>query len=70
MKFFTEIIRKVWCDGECIEIGEDMDGLMCVEIRYRDKDNKIKDRIAMPPEQALLVAKAILACAEELKCAK
>lgn len=64
MGFTPEKIIKVYNDedGEYIYIGPDADGLDCVELRAVDRDGKIYEgaRITMQPEQAILVAEAIL----------
>lgn len=68
MKFTLEILREVWDDesGDHIEIGPDRDGLGCIEIRYKDKNGKIEERMTFHPEMARLVAQAVLKCADEL----
>lgn len=66
MTFTSENIIKVYDDatGESVYIGPDGDGLDCVEIRALDEKGNIYNngnaRVTMQPEQAILVAKAIL----------
>jgi hypothetical protein len=56
-----ETLIQVWDDkhGCRVEVGPDRDGLDLVEIRSYADDGKLHTSIAMQPEQALLVAKAI-----------
>lgn len=51
------------------EVVPDGDGLGCVELRYIENEptRKIVSRIAVPPAVAALIAKAFLACSEELE---
>lgn len=64
--FTAEKIVQVYNDevGSYIYVGPDADGLDLVEIRSYFSDGKIEcggnARITMPPEQAILVARAIL----------
>lgn len=69
MKFEMETLREIWnnMDKTSIEIGPDRDGLNCVEIRYKDENHEIRERISFPPEQARLVAIALTKCADELE---
>ena len=62
-------VREIWNDecGDCLEVGPDRDGLDNVEIRYKNGKGEIKERFVFPPEMAILVANAILSCANELK---
>lgn len=66
MPFTSENIIKVYDDssGEYVYVGPDADGLDCCEIRSVDEKGNIYGngaaRITMQPEQAVLVAKAIL----------
>ena len=71
MKFEMETLREIWndMDKSIVEIGPDRDGLGCVEVRYRDEDSKIKERLSFPPDQALMVAAALERCAMEMKAA-
>ncbi len=68
-KFTLETVYKVWNDedGDRIELAPDPDFGAQVEIRYVGPDNKITQRIMFPPDQALLVAEAIVKLATELK---
>lgn len=68
MKFEMETVREIWNneDRSHYEVGPDRDGLSCVEIRYRDKDGKICERISFPPELARVIARALELCANEV----
>lgn len=70
---WTETIRKVghdsW-DGDHIAVHPDADGCECVEIRYVRADGTIDDHIVLPPAAALLLAKAIADCADEMIAAE
>ncbi len=66
-----ETMREIWPAGLDAatyhwEVGPDRDGLGCVEIRLRE-DSKIKERITVPPDVALLISKALFAAATEAK---
>lgn len=69
MKFSLETRREVWNDesGDRIDVGEDRDGLGLVELRSIDKGGRIENSLAMPPDQARLVAEAILLACDELE---
>ena len=54
-------------DGCSVGVGPDRDGLGCVEIHHIDDKGAIMERITFCPEQALLVADAMIKCANELK---
>lgn len=58
-----ETLREIWVDddphADHYEIGPDRDGLGCVEIRSRDPEGKIVDRMSFPPEIAVYIADAI-----------
>lgn len=60
--YSLEVLRRVYDDdsGAYIEVGPDRDGLDLVEVRTTTKDT------VMHPKQARLLAKALLACADEL----
>ena len=62
MSFSTETVIQVWNDehGDRVEVGPDRDGLGLVEIRSYTDDNQIGSRITLAPEQAVLIAEAIL----------
>ncbi len=62
MNFSVEHTIQVWNDetGERVEISPDRDGLGLVLISFVGDDGKRRDSISMPPEQATLVARAIL----------
>jgi len=72
MKYSTEIVRKIYDDktGDMLEIGPDADGLDMVAIFYGYEGQKKEQRISMPPDQARLVAAAIVQCADELEKAE
>ena len=67
--FSVETVREIWhdSDGWRIDVGPDRDGLNCVEIRLREPSGEITARMTFMPEAAELVAKAMLALAQELK---
>ena len=62
MSYSTETVIQVWNDkhGERVEVGPDRDGAELVEIRSYTDDDRLGCSLAMPPEQAILVAYAIL----------
>lgn len=62
MSFSAETVIQVWNDehGDRVEVGPDRDGLGLVEIRSYTDDNQIGSRITLAPEQAVLIAEAIL----------
>ena len=62
MPYSTERVNQIWNDdhGERIEVGPDSDSLDLCEVRSVSDDGVIGARIVMQPEQAVLVAKAIL----------
>jgi hypothetical protein len=68
MKFTLEHTYKVFNDedGSYVEVSPDADGLSCVEIRDYDSTGKLISNMTMPPEQAILVAKAITMLADDL----
>ncbi len=45
------------------------DDMMCVEICCHEGD-KLIDRMAMPPAEARAIARAMLACADEIEAAQ
>lgn len=62
MKYELEKVYEVWDErGECLEIGPDRDGLNLIEIRARDADNEITNRMVLEQDQAKLII-AALAC--------
>jgi len=70
MKYEMETMREIWPgdgDGERIEVGPDRDGLGLVEIRMREEDNTVSNRIIIAPEGATLIATALCACANEIE---
>ncbi len=62
MAYSAETFIRIYDDktGEHVQVGPDADGLDCVEISQREQSGKIEARITIQPEQALLLAKAIL----------
>lgn len=69
MRYEMETMREIWPDkgdGERIEVGPDRDGIGLVEIRQKQPDNSISDRITLPVEAARLLAKALILCADEM----
>ena len=62
MNVTMERLFEIWNDdtGERIDVGPDRDGLELVEIRAREQDGTIRDRITLTREQAALVAQALL----------
>lgn len=60
--YSLETMYEVWDDddGDHYEIGPDRDGLGLVEVRMRDKDNKILLRMTFPSKQGRLISDAIM----------
>lgn len=71
MGYSMETMREIWDDkhGDCVEVGPDRDALGMVEVRYKTDDGAIGARVAFPSYRARLVARAMLACADELDTA-
>ena len=70
MKYEIETMREIWPDrgsGEYIEVGPDREGTGLVEIRQKQHDGKISDRITMFLDCAFLVAESINRCVKELQ---
>jgi len=68
MSCSVEVVREIWGEhNECVEIGPDRDGLEMVEIRTRESDRTISKRISFSPEEARLVASAMLSCANDVE---
>lgn len=69
MKYSKEKMWEVWNDddGTHVEIGPDRDCFGFIEIRRKDEKGKIVERFAFNPEEAKLIAEAILSCYSELK---
>ena len=69
MGYTSEVVREIWDDkiGDHVSVGPDRDGLELVAIRLCNVDGIITDRFTFPPDQAVLVAQAMLASANELK---
>lgn len=64
------VIRRVYeagSRGDCVEVGEDGDGLELLEVRFRDDTQNVTNAVSFSPDAAPLVAAAILECAKELK---
>lgn len=69
-EYRVETLREVWSERyECVEIGPDRDGLLLVEVRYKAADGKPGPCMAYATAQARLVARAMLACADEIDAA-
>lgn len=69
--FEMETMRVVINNGDDYRfvVGPDVDGLGCVEVSYIQNAEKPVARITVPPECAELIAKAMLACAAEMRTA-
>ena len=68
-RYITVTVRKVLDTGSSgcyAEVGQCIDDVSAVEIRDYDADETLKRRISFEPDEARLVAKAMLACADEL----
>lgn len=70
-KVFTDVVRKVWLKGGGaeIEVGPDPDGLGCVRVLTRTKDDQDyfgKFDFILAPEIAITLGEAIIATAKEL----
>lgn len=60
MKYELEKIYEIWDErGEHVEVGPDRDGLDFIEIRVRDSDNKIMNRMTFEQDQAKLLISAL-----------
>ena len=71
MSFITmETVRKIWSSDaveEHYEVGPDRHGMGLVDIRYYMPDGQLSAmQLSFPPDLAKLVARAMLACADEL----
>lgn len=60
--YTEEKVYQIWNDStdEKIEVGSDRDALSLVKIRFIDNTGKILNHIVMTPEEAKLVAKALV----------
>lgn len=60
-KYTLEKMFEVWNDqhGDCIEIGPDRDGLDLVELRQKNHDGQISNRIAFSKEEIPLIVEAL-----------
>jgi len=59
-KIDLEFMCEIWDEkGDVLEVGPDRDGLNLIEIRFRDRDCQITDRVALTKEQARLTIKAL-----------
>jgi len=69
VKYTSEVAREIWDDktGEHVVVGPDRDGLGLVSVRYYSGDSAVTNALTFPPDQAVLVAQAMLASANELK---
>lgn len=69
MRVSTEILRRVYIEGEGVwlEVGPDGDGLDCVEIRTTGKSAEYFGtiRLTVEPDVAAELARALLAAATE-----
>ena len=72
--FTTEVVRRVYDDeeGACIEVGPDCDSLWLVQISAEGKSKDFYGdlRIAFVPGFARQIARAMLACANEMDAAR
>ena len=60
MKYELEKMYEIWDErGEHFEIGPDRDGLNLIEIRVRNADNKITNRMVFEQDQAKLIIDAL-----------
>lgn len=68
MSFSVETVVRIWddLDGSRVELCDDSDGLDLAEIRHYD-GKEMSARITMLPEQAVLLARAILKKYDNLK---
>jgi hypothetical protein len=60
-RFEMENLYEIW-DNDCgglIEIGPDRDGLGLIEIRYKNEQGKIVERMSFDKEQLKLVVEAL-----------
>lgn len=60
--YSLENVARIWNDktGEYIEIGPDNDGLDLLEIRTYTDDKKLGGSVTFTPEQAKLLATALV----------
>ncbi len=68
-----EIVYEIWPnDGDKwhVEVGPDRDGLGCVEIRYRDEQGRIAERMMYSPEISKLLGEAIVRVANDMLAKK
>lgn len=55
-----EWVAEIWNkQGECLQIGEDRDGLDLTEIRWRDDTGKIGASVSFPADALPLVIRAL-----------
>lgn len=61
-----EILRRVWVDGHCIEVG-DFEAPEYLELRTTGKNSEYFGalNISLHHETALLLGEALIACAKE-----
>ena len=67
-EYEMEVLREIWNnkDGYVIEVGPDRDGTDWVEVRIKQTDGKITERIMIDPKCSEMVGKAIIDCGKEL----
>lgn len=67
MNITKENCIKLWNDqdGTHIFIGDDSDGLDCLEVRYVDQNGNIYARLTFLPEQAKMVGEALIELAKK-----
>lgn len=68
-KFSFETRYEIWNDddGYVIKIGPDADGLGLIDVREIEADGKEVARLTFLPEQAELIAKALLKAVADLR---
>ena len=72
MKFTIETVREIWCDedGEChTVVKQDSDGVGLVELQERYGATEVRQSMLFAPGEARLIAKAMIALADELDAA-
>lgn len=61
-KYTRETVERILnkITGECVEIGPERDAVGLIEIRYYADDKVLSGSVAFTPEQARLVADALV----------
>lgn len=59
-----EMMFEIWNGGECLEVGPDRDNLGLIEIRAKDIDGAIHNRMTLTKKQAEFLTTAILKLVE------